>query len=329
MTTVAATEEQAFGVTILRRVARSLLHFPMVYVLIALAITSELIYPGFFEFPNIRNMLTQNASVGIVAVGMTIVIIAGGFDLSVGSTFALGAVVYADLADGPGLPVAFLVAIGVGLLVGLGNGLIVTKANVNPFVATLGTLSVVSGIAFMYSDSKSIAPDNENIRWLATTRWFGLPVTVWMLFAVFILGAIALHLTVYGRSVYSVGGNLEASRLVGMRVDTVRTSTYVLTGGCAALAGVLISARTGIAQADLGRADYPLDPIAIVIIGGTSLFGGEGAMWRTGVGLLTLAILNNLFDRAAWSVSAQLLATGLILIVAVAIDAFSRTRASR
>ena len=315
--------------TVLGGFGRSLISYPMVYVLLALAITSETLYSGFFEFANIRNILTQNASVGIVAVGMTLVIIAGGFDLSVGSTYALGAVIYADLADGPGLIEAFFVAIGVGLLVGLLNGLIVTKANVNPFVATLGTLSVVSGVAFMYSDSRTISPNNPEIRWIATTRFFDLPVSVWILFIVVILGAILLHLTVYGRSIFAVGGNLEAARLVGQRVDALRASTYVVSGGCAALAGVLIASRTAIGQADLGRTEYPLDPIAIVIIGGTSLFGGEGAMWRTVVGLLTLAILTNLFDRAAWSVAAQLLATGTIVIVAVALDAFTRTRNAR
>src|SRR5205823_2489927 len=143
---------------------------------------------------------------------------------------------------------------------------------------------------------------------------------VWVLIGAVLTGGVALARTVYGRSIYSIGGNEEASRLAGIRVDLVRGSTYMLTGACAALAGMMFASRTGVGQADVG-VNITLDAIAIVIIGGTSLLGGEGAMWRTVVGLLMLGTINNLFDSLGWQSPAQQVVKGAIVIAAVSIDA--------
>ncbi|QLQ11716.1 MAG: ABC transporter permease [Nocardioidaceae bacterium] len=153
----------------------------------------------------------------------------------------------------------------------------------------------------------------------------GLPIVVWVLAAAVILGGILLARTVYGRSVYSVGGNAEAARLAGIQVGLTRGSTYVLTGICAAIAGMMLASRVGVGQADVG-VNIPLDAIAIVIIGGTSLLGGEGAIWRTVVGLLLLGTINNLFDSLGWDAPAQQVVKGAIVLAAVSLDALSRRR---
>jgi ribose transport system permease protein len=301
------------------------LRFAIVWVLIALAIVSNFLYPGFFEIGNLRNILTQNAPVGLVAIGMTFVMIAGGFDLSVSAIFAAAGVAFASFAGDMAVGVAFAAALCVGLLAGVINGAIVTRLNVNPFVATLGSASVFSGVAYLYSNSQPIVATKTSFLTLGTSDWLGIPASIVIFAVVFAIGAFVLSRTVFGRSVYAVGGNIEAARLAGLRVDLIRFTTYTLTGVCAALAGMMIASRTGVGQADIG-ASITLDAIAIVIIGGTSLLGGEGAMWRTLVGLLMLATINNLFDSLALDTAAQSVVKGIIVVGAVALDSYTRHR---
>lgn len=301
------------------------LRYAIVWVLIVLAIVSNILYPGFFDIGNLRNILSQNAPVGLVAIGMTFVMIAGGFDLSVSAVFAAAGVAAASFAGHMPVGLAFTCALLLGLLAGVINGAIVTRLHVNPFVATLGSASVFSGVAYLYSNSQPIVPTKTSFSTLGTTDWLGVPASIVIFFLVLALGWIVLSKTVFGRSVYAVGGNIEAARLAGMRVDMVRFTTYTITGVCAALAGLIIASRTGVGQADIG-ATITLDSIAIVIIGGTSLLGGEGAMWRTLVGLLILATINNLFDSLALDTAAQSVVKGLIVVGAVALDSYTRRR---
>lgn len=301
-----------------------LLHYGIVLALVALLVAAPLVYPGFLGKDNLTSMLSQAAPVGIVAVGMTFVIVAGGFDLSVGALYAGGAVLFATLArDGTPLPIAAMIAVLAGAIAGAINGAIVTRLKVNTFVATLGTASVFGGIAYLYSNSTAITVSNPAFGQLGNAAFLGLPVSVWILGVVFVIGAVVLAKTVYGRSVYAIGGNAEAARLAGLRVDLIRASTYVLVGICAASGGMIITSRLGVGQADIGPT-VALDAIAIVVIGGTSLLGGEGAVWRTAVGLLILAVLTNLLDSQAVDPNSQLIIKGVIVIAAVAIDAYAR-----
>jgi ribose transport system permease protein len=297
----------------------------MVLILVVLACVSDILYPGFFDSGNLRNILSQNAPIGIVAIGMTFVIIAGGFDLSVGAIYAAGSLFFAGLAAHVPVPLALVAALLVGMAAGTINGTIVTRLKVNAFVATLGTSSVFTGLALIYSHSAPITADMAGFDYIGSANWAGIPVAIFILAAVFVVASVVLSRTVYGRSVYATGGSIEAARLSGIRVDLIRASTYMITGVCAALAGAIIASRTGVGQGDIG-ADVTLDAIAMVIIGGTSLFGGEGAMWRTLVGLLILATINNLFDSLALESSVQLLVKGLVVIGAVSLDAWTRTR---
>lgn len=301
------------------------LRYSIVWALVILAIVSNILYPGFFEIANLRNILSQNAPVGLVAIGMTFVLIAGGFDLSVAAIFALAGVCFAKFATTMPVGFAIVAALGVGAVAGAINGLIITRLQVNPFVATLGTGSVFGGLAFIYSDSNPIFPESESFTFLGSGDVFGVPVSIVIFAAAFAIGGVVLAKSVYGRSVYAVGGNGEAARLAGIRVDWIRFSTYVLTGFCAALAGMIIASRTGVGSATVG-ASITLDAIAMVIIGGTSLLGGEGAMWRTAVGLLILATINNLFDSLALDSSMQAVVKGTIVVSAVALDSYTRRR---
>jgi ribose transport system permease protein len=313
------------GGAILVGVRVALLRYAIVWVLVALALVSNILYPGFFEIANLRNILSQNAPVGLVAIGMTFVMIAGGFDLSVSSIFAAAGVAFASFSGHMPIAIAFVAVLGVGAVAGSINGSIVTRLHVNPFVATLGTSSAFSGLAYLYSHSQPVVTDKPGFLALGTNAILGVPASIVIFAVAFVVGALVLSKTVFGRSVYAVGGNTEAARLAGIRVDLVRFIAYTVTGVCAALAGMIIASRTGVGQADIG-ATITLDSIAIVIIGGTSLLGGEGAMWRTLVGLLILATINNLFDSLALDTAAQSLVKGIIVVAAVALDAYTRRR---
>lgn len=295
----------------------------IVWLLIALIIVCRILYPGFFARDNIFNILSQNVQVGLIALGMTFVMIAGGFDLSVGAIYAAGATVYAMEAKEMALPLAAFAALAVGLVCGILNGVIVTRLKVNPFVATLGTTSIFGGAAYLYSHSAPILVDRPDFTRLGAGRWMGVPISLILLVIAYAIGAVVLSKTVYGRSLYAVGGNPEAARLAGLRVDLLKTSTYALVGVLAAFGGMIIASRLSIGQADIAGT-MALDAIAIVIIGGTSLFGGYGAVWRTAVGLLLLSVLTNIFDALALDSNFQSLIKGAIVIGAVALDAFSR-----
>lgn len=310
----------------LKRTAEiAFLQFAMIWALIILLVIAGLVYPRFFDLNNLSNILSQNAPVGIVAVGMTFVMIGGGFDLSVGAIFALGAVLFAQWTDRLGLWGAAAAVLGVALACGVVNGFIVTKLKVNPFVATLGSGSAFGGAAYIVSRSAPQTPDNFDFQNLGTGSWLGLPISIWLLVAALVAGAFVLSKSVYGRSIYAIGGNTDAARLSGLPVDLLRGSTYVISAVCSGLAGMILSSRLGVGQADMGG-NIALDSIAIVVIGGTSLLGGEGAMWRTTIGLLIIATLTNVFDSLAVSTNYQLVAKGIIVVSAVALDVFARTR---
>ncbi len=301
------------------------LQYGMIIVLFLLIVVATIVYPRFLDPINVRNILSQSAPVGIVAAGMTFVMIAGGFDLSVGAIFALAAVIFAMLADPLGLWGAGAVAIFAGFLCGSVNGFLVTKMNVNTFVATLGTGSVFGGLAYIVSRSAPHTPDDYSFDTLGIGTMMQIPYSIWLLVVSFLIGGIFLSRSIYGRSLYAIGGNMEAARLSGIKVELLKASTYTLSGMCSALAGMILASRLGLGQADMGG-NIALDSIAIVVIGGTSLLGGEGAMWRTVVGLLILATLTNVFDALAISTNYQLVTKGLIVIGAVALDAYARKR---
>lgn len=306
-----------------------LLRNGMVGFLVVLVVAIAIVDPTFVSSGNLLNLGLQWAPVGIMAIGMTFVVIGGGFDLSVGGTYAMSAVLYTTFSNGAVFSpsVALLACIGLGIVIGLLNGALITRLGVNPFVATLGTGYVIRGLALVFTAGTPIA--------LATQRGFdaignerlgGLPIPVWLLLGLFVIGAVVLSRTAYGTRVLAVGGSEEASRLSGLRTRSIRTSTYVLSGACAAIGGVIIAARLSTGEASVGTG-IELQVITVVLAGGIALSGGEGRMWRAAVGLLILATIGNAFDLLQVSTFWQSVVTGVILVVAVALDHLARSRA--
>jgi len=315
------------AVLVSKRVGNFFLDYGMVWALAAVIVIAVIAYPGIFSLANVQNIFGQSAPVGIVAVGMTFVIIAGGLDFSVGAIFALAAVLYAMTADAAGLWGAAGIVLLASLGAGLVNGFVVNALKVSPFVATLGTGSIFGGLAYIVSNNAPQSPMDFNYDYLGIGRWLGWPIAAWIMVLIFLVGGFVLARTVYGQAVYAIGGNKEASRLSGLPVSLINGSTYVLSAACAGLGGMILSSRLAVGQADMGGT-VSLDAIAVVVIGGTSLLGGEGTMWRTAIGLAILAILTNVFDSLAVSTSYQLVIKGLIVVAAVAFDVFARSRRS-
>lgn len=297
----------------------------MVWVLILLVITAIILNPRFLNPGNLVNILSQNAPVGIIAVGMTFIIIAGGFDLSVASVLAIGGVSYATLSQMMPAGPAILITLVIGCLLGLINAFLITKAKVNAFIATLATSSLFSGLTLLFTNSKPVSMAPRGYDFLSDQDFLGAPLSVWLLAVLVAAGWFALSKTVYGRGIYAIGGNNEAARLAGLPVIALRASTYMLTAMLAALAGIVLASVIGVGQPGVA-VNVTLNSIAIVIIGGTSLLGGEGAMWRTLVGILIFGTINNVFDILAFPQAMQEVALGVIVLGAVSLDAYTRSR---
>jgi len=300
--------------------------YAMVYVLAGLVVAAQLTYSGFLSLANVNNLLIQNVNVGVVAIGMTFVMVSGGFDLSVSGTLSLGSVLFAGLCMNSGLAVlpSLLVAIAAAAALGAMNGVLVTKLGVNAFITTLGTAAAFGGVAAMYSNSQAISVSHvPGFEFLGAGHIAGLSTPVLLLGALFLVSGIALHRTTYGRNLFAVGGNPEAARLSGLPVDRVVIIAFTISGASAALAGCMIASTLATGQIDQ-LSTIALDSIAAVVIGGTSLFGGEGAMWRTVVGVLILATLNNLFSSLAVESPIQNIIKGCVVIAAVAFETTSR-----
>jgi ribose transport system permease protein len=308
------------------RVRAIALNYGMVWVLIALIVAARLSYDQFLTIDNIKNLLTQNAQVGIIAAGMTLVLISGGFDLSVSGTFNLGSVLFAGLCvkSGVSVPVALAGVIGAGIVAGLINGLIVTKLRVNPFVTTLGTAAAFGGVAALYSDSQPITVDNvSGFDVLGSHQVAGIPVAIVLMVALYLIGSFVLVKTTYGRGLFATGGNNLAAELSGIRTHRVRIVAFVACAVCATLAGAVLASTLSAGQSDQAPT-IALDSIAAVVIGGTSLYGGSGAMWRTAIGICILATMNNLFSSLAIGTPVQNVIKGVVVIAAVAFEAYAR-----
>ncbi len=311
-----------------RAVVGLIARYPMVLALVILLIVTTILYPGFWEVDNLRNLLSQNVGLMLCAVGMTFVIMAGGFDLSVGAVFAAGAMFYISFLGDLPAPVAVILALLLGGACGLINGLIINWLRVNPFVATLGTASVFLGLITIYAGATAQFAEEQDYLWLGTTQVAGFPLDATIGIIILIIAGVVLARSTFGRSVYAIGGNKEAARLSGIRVGSVSSATFVIIGVLAALGGVFTASKLGTAQPNF-VGNITLQSIAVVIVGGTALTGGEGAMWRTAVGILIIAVIVNLFTAKNLSPELQTVAQGAIVIAAVAMDVWILHRRTR
>jgi ribose transport system permease protein len=271
---------------------------------------------GEIRWGNILNILVQSSVIGILAVGMTYVILTGGIDLSVGSVIGLAGVAAATFLDfGP----AAMVVAGVltGLTVGVLNGLLVTLGRVVPFIATLAMLTIARGLALTITGASPIrVTDQSFVQIGAGSLLDVIPFVVIIAAVVVGLGWFGLNRTAFGRQIYAVGGNREAARLSGIPVRRTVLAAYVISGLCAGIAAVLVTARTATAQPSAG-AGNELDAIAAVVVGGVSLFGGVGSIVGTVFGVLILTTITNIFVLQNMSFDAQLVVKGVIILAAV------------
>ncbi|MCB1500032.1 MAG: ABC transporter permease [Bauldia sp.] len=296
-------------------------------ILLLLAVILSFVSPYFLTATNLLNIGRGIAIVGIVAVGETIVIIAGGFDLSVGSTMAAAGMAAAWLIGlGIPLPVAFAAAIAIGIAVGLANGAIISYGRINPLIATLATLAIVRGLSYVISGGRELVVSDPAFQAFGVGSVAGIPYIVILLVATFALFAWLMPRTRFGRYAYAIGSSAKAAQRAGVPVKQWRIAYYVTSGALAALAGLVFVARTGNAQpsAALG---IELDVITAVILGGTSLSGGRGRIWGTFVGLLLLGVVNNGLILAGVPAFWQQVVKGVILLLAVLYDEIRRNRA--
>ena len=295
---------------------------PMIGLLVLIIVVSFL-SPVFLTPSNLTNLLRQVSVNGLIAFGMTFVILLGAIDLSVGSVLAFSSAVMASLVVG-GTPyaVALLVAVLVGAALGMMNGLVITYGKVAPFIVTLATMTVFRGATFIFTDGVPISgiSRNDNLfQFIGRESVLGIPFPVIMMLVVFLLLFVLLHKTAFGRKVYAVGGNEKAANIVGVKINKIKILVFTLSGALAALAGVIITSRLGSAQPNAGLS-YELDAIAAVVLGGTSLSGGKGRMFGTFIGILIIGVLNNGLNILGVSSFYQEVAKGAVILIAVLLD---------
>ncbi|MBS1870059.1 MAG: ABC transporter permease [Actinobacteria bacterium] len=296
--------------------------------LVALFVALSIASSAFLTQTNLLNILDQQADLGIIACGATLVIVAGGLDLSVAAIFALAGVMACKVANETGPLLGILAGCGVGLGVGVLNGLLVTVGRMNSFIATLAMSIIVGGVALAVTGGSQVIVEDDSFRFFPQDALVsGLTRASVALVIVVTVAWFVLARTTFGRYVYAVGGNAEAARLSGIRVNVVRGATFALSGLGAGLAGVIVASRVSSATADAG-AGLELTAIAAVVIGGTSIAGGEGAIWRTVVGVLFLALVGNGFNLLGVDPLYERVVTGALIVLAVSIDAWARRRRS-
>ncbi|OKO89861.1 Inositol transport system permease protein [Geobacillus proteiniphilus] len=295
--------------------------YGMLMILIGLVILMSILSPTFFTTGNLLNIVRQMSVVGIVAIGVTIVIITTGIDLSSGSVIALVSVVAASFAHPDTYPVIvpILIGLGLGLLTGVINGTIISKANIAPFIVTLGMMTAARGAALLFSDGRPIGNLSPSFLWIGQGDVLGIPVPILIFALVGVISYILLNKTKFGKYVYAIGGNEQAAVIAGVNVDKYKIFVYGYAGLLSGLAGVILTSRISSGQPTAGMM-YELDAIAAAVIGGTSLAGGIGTIGGTIVGALIIGVMNNGLDLLNVSPYWQQILKGVIITVAVFID---------
>ncbi|MEU8175314.1 ABC transporter permease [Microbispora hainanensis] len=308
-------------------------------VLVILVIVLSVVSPAFLSFSNFLDIARVVAITGIIAAGMTLVIITAGIDLSVGSTVGLVGAVTASLVAGSAsnssfvtdfklpMPLAVLAGLAVGSVIGFVNGLIITKTRIEPFMATLGTMIFVRGLVYLYTGGYPIHfdPMPHDFAFIGQGAVLGIPTPVW-LFAIVVaaLWWVSRRMSV-GRAIYAIGGNPEAARLSGLKVDRTKIFVYTLLGFLAGLAGVILTSRLASADTVNGQG-YELIAISGVVIGGTSLGGGRGSIIGSLIGVFIVGVIQNALNLFGASTQIQYVVTGLVLLAAISLDGIARLR---
>lgn len=296
--------------------------YGMLIILVGLIILMSILEPSFLSSGNIINIVRQMSVIGIVAIGVTFVIITSGIDLSSGSVIALTSVIVASVAQAGSYPViiAILVAMLVGLSTGVINGTLIAKGGIAPFIVTLGMMTAARGMALLYSGGRPIGGLSDTFQFIGQGMIFGLPIPILIFAFIGIVSFVLLNKTKFGKYVYAIGGNEQAAMIAGVNVTKVKIMVYAYAGLLSGLAGMILTSRIASGQPTAGTM-YELDAIAAAVIGGTSLAGGIGTIGGTIIGALIIGVMNNGLDLMNVSSYWQQILKGVIITVAVYIDA--------
>ena len=308
-------------------VSRIVSNYGVLIALVVLCIILAIANPVFTSPMNLANLLSQVAINGLLAIGQAFVILTGGIDLSDASVVGLAGVLMASMATGDSGPhsvlLGLVLGIGGGLVFGLFNGIVVAKLRLEPFVVTLGTLAIGQGITFVYTGGQPIGNLPNAIYELGSGTIFGIPVPGLIFIGIFIVSWIMIKKTLFGRRIYSIGGNESAARMSGIQVGRVKVAVYVISAVLSALAGIILAGRVDAGLPQSGQ-NYELDAIAAVVIGGISLTGGRGRFWGVMIGVLLLGVISNGLDLLNVSPYFHSIFEGAIILVAVLMDYRSR-----
>lgn len=299
--------------------------YRILFVFVGICILLSVLTPVFLSVNNIINVIRQVSINGILAAGMTMVIISGGIDLSVGSVAAICGAIVAGTLLKLGLAPAMLLSVATGALLGLINGLVITKGKVAPFVATLGMTTVARGLTLIYTGGRPIYNLTDAFRVLGAGYVGPIPVPVLILALVIAVVHFVMSSTVFGREVYALGGNEEAARYSGINVERRRMLVYISMGLLSAVTGIVLTSRLGSADPTAG-VGFETDAIAAVVIGGTSMSGGEGSVIGSLIGALIIGVMNNGLNLLNVSPYYQQIFKGLIVVLAVLMDSASRRK---
>lgn len=286
----------------------------------------SLLTESFLNLGNILNVLRQASLLFFLASGLTLVILTGGLDLSVGANIGLSACLAATVIKGTDSPaLGMLAGLGAGSLVGFANGLMVAKLRIPSFIATYGMLWVLHGVTYYYMAGETIHGFPPGFRQIGSGYFLGIPIPVYLMIAFLVAGMVFAQRTVWGQQIYATGANPVAARLSGIPVDRRLILVYTVSGAMAGIASLIFLARLNSAEGDIGEA-MTLPAIAAVLIGGTSLFGGVGTVFGTFVGALILTLVLNGMNLLAVNANWQPLVTGVIVVLAVWLDMWGRRR---
>lgn len=308
----------------------NLRNYGIIIIFAALCLFVGIAAPGFFTGRNIMNILRQNSVIGVIAAGATCMIISGNFDISVGYICSFAGALLAILIMQFGVPVwaAIIIVLLAGAALGTCSGLLVSKLGVSSMIATLGMGQIINGLTLSITQGYPISVSGDFLTWLGKGSVLGFPVAAIIFFVTIFAVNFFMKKTETGWSIYAVGGNIEASRLSGIRVDRITTLVFSLSGALAALGGIMLTGRAMVATPTAGTG-YELDAIAAVVIGGTCISGGEGSALRTIIGVLFLAVISNALNLFGVDQYFQYVVKGAIIVIAVSFDSYRRYKSKK
>ena len=299
------------------------LNMLLVWLLFTIVLT--IAEPKFLSFGNISNLLRQTTIIGVLAVGMTFVIISAGIDLSVGSVLALSGMTAAMFMDkGLSAPIAIILSLVIGTVIGALIGFLIYKGQVTAFIATLGSMSIIRGIVMLMSNANKV-PISKSVGDFATMRFLGIPAMVYVWIAIVIVGIVIARYTIFGRNIYAIGSNEETARLSGINLGTNFCGIYAFSGFCASVAGILMAIRLGSGTPTAGTG-MELDAVAAVVVGGASLSGAVGSVFGTVLGTLIIAMIRNGGQLMGINSFILDIAVGTLIVIAVLVDKLGKKR---